>query len=117
MQPVPVSVQSRTEQYRKIVKMKTFVESSVLVLQLALCVSALKLEDGAPIADTQEGALRGTILKSRIGREFYGFKGVKYGEAAVRFEVNTASKLIRIEFGFSTESHNANLVRSFRSCS
>ena len=69
--------------------MKAVVKSGVLLSHLVLYAIALKLHDGAPIAEVEEGALRGKILKSRSGREFYGFKGFKYGEAS-RFEVNTS---------------------------
>ena len=64
-----------------------FVRGLLLFLtQLTLYVAALEIQDGLPVASTADGLLRGTASKSRDGRDFYSFKGVKYGEAN-RFEV------------------------------
>ena len=58
----------------------------LFLTQVILCVTALEIQDGLPVASTAVGILRGTVSKSRDGRNFYSFKGVKYGEAN-RFEV------------------------------
>ena len=58
----------------------------LFLTQVTLGVIALEIQGGFPVSSTANGLLRGTVSKSRDGRDFYSFKGVKYGEAN-RFEV------------------------------
>lgn len=41
----------------------------------------------SPIIETTNGKLIGTVASSRIGREYYEFKGIPYASKPDRFEV------------------------------
>ena len=60
----------------------------VLLFLGCLIVSlALGQIEVVPQVQTEEGSLRGTLLKSRDGRDFYAFRGIPYVETPKRFEV------------------------------
>ena len=59
----------------------------ILLLFILLQVQAtVKVDDGSPIAVTPDGSLRGKILSSRSGRDYYAFRGIRYGVIPSRFE-------------------------------
>lgn len=49
--------------------------------------AAIRVEDGLPVATTGDGPLRGKVLSSRNGRDYYAFRGIKYGVIPSRFEL------------------------------
>lgn len=60
----------------------------VILFLFAFCVSG---EDEFFTVNTDKGSIRGRYLKSRLGRSFLAFRGIRYAEAPVdelRFQVN-----------------------------
>ena len=67
------------------------IERSMIFLSVCwLCSASLVFVAGSPIVQIKNGTLEGTIMKSRKGREFVGFRGIPYAQpplGALRFEV------------------------------
>lgn len=67
---------------------------------IALFIFALYPCDGtiiSPIVSTKTGAVIGKVLKSRLNRDFFAFRGIPYAEAPIneqRFKVLITSKYI-----------------------
>jgi hypothetical protein len=59
---------------------------------LALKTNASQLDDTSPIVTMVQGALRGSVLKSRLGRSIYSFRGVRFAQPPIgnlRFQVRS----------------------------
>lgn len=55
------------------------------------CILFLSAVNCDPVVHVTKGALRGQILKSRDGRDFYSFTGIPYAKPPIndlRFKVN-----------------------------
>ncbi|XP_021928724.1 esterase FE4 [Zootermopsis nevadensis] len=50
---------------------------------LALKTNASRRVDTSPVVTTVQGALRGSVIKSRLGRSIYSFRGVRFAEPPV----------------------------------
>jgi hypothetical protein len=64
-----------------------------LLVALALKPNASQPNDTSPVVTTVHGALRGSVIQSRLGRPIYSFRGVRFAQPPVgnlRFEVRTA---------------------------
>ena len=62
------------------------------VLVFLVCVTGLAIAQQSiqPLVTAPIGKIRGSILTSRLGREIYSFRGIRYGEPPVgsqRFQV------------------------------
>lgn len=61
---------------------------------LALKTNASRRDDTSPVVTTVQGALRGSVIKSRLGRSIYSFRGVRFAEPPVgnrRFQVRSTA--------------------------
>lgn len=49
--------------------------------------------DRQPIVQTENGPIKGSVLQTRLGEQFLGFRGIRYGKAPVgdlRFKVSVS---------------------------
>lgn len=52
-----------------------------------------------PIVETELGRIQGSILETRLGRQFYSFRGIRYAKAPVdslRFQVSRGQLTIAL---------------------
>lgn len=72
--------------------MITFCKSVVSLQLICVLVSAtILISDNSPVISTNLGDIRGSVLNSRLGREFFAFRGVPYAEPPIddlRFKVH-----------------------------
>ncbi|KAF5306932.1 hypothetical protein FQA39_LY00162 [Lamprigera yunnana] len=57
---------------------------SILIVWAALCLTLSSAKGGnEPIVSTPRGSMKGSIIKSVLGRDIYSFRGIRYAKAPV----------------------------------
>ena len=60
----------------------------IFFLIVTLSAANLTFDEDSPVVTTNDGPLKGIALQSRGSRDYYAFRGIKYGNINGRFEVN-----------------------------
>lgn len=95
---------------------------SLLVALLGFCFKYFTHVEFSPIVETKSGAIRGFLSKSRLGRDFYQFRGIPYAKPPVgelRFSVSCNNYQCKMstfssEFIYTEPTTSRTLGRSFR---